>query len=380
MPVQPRGHIRRVFAGANSAYGFWSLFEAQLELAPQRVFVIKGGPGTGKSVFMRRIAEDLAANGFDLDLLQCASDAASVDGFVVPALGLAMVDGTAPHMLDPVYPGVIGETLDFGRFVDRTALRARREAILKTADANRACYRHAYHYLAAARIFADDARRHVDRCGARDAAALHALAEELVHEVLGSAPPRRRPGRVRPLFASAITPGGCRHGMDTIFAPLSRRYVLCGPRGTGKGTIVRRLREEAVRRGYDVETFHCGLDPHREEHLVIPELGVGVTTGEPPHTSCEPRGGDVVLDTTEAVDAGSLARALDDLNTAQDLYERSLELAVGWLARAKTLHDELEQFYAPHTDFAAIDDLRGEVLAQIYGAAHEQGLLPGTDA
>jgi len=354
MPVQPRGHIRRVFAGANSAYGFWSLFEAQLELAPQRVFVIKGGPGTGKSVFMRRIAEDLAANGFDLDLLQCASDAASVDGFVVPALGLAMVDGTA--------------------------LRARRETILKTADANRACYRHAYHYLAAARIFADDARRHVDRCGARDAAALHALAEELVHEVLGSAPPRRRPGRVRPLFASAITPGGCRHGMDTIFAPLSRRYVLCGPRGTGKGTIVRRLREEAVRRGYDVETFHCGLDPHREEHLVIPELGVGVTTGEPPHTSCEPRGGDVVLDTTEAVDAGSLARALDDLNTAQDLSERSLELAVGWLARAKTLHDELEQFYAPHTDFAAIDDLRGEVLAQIYGAAHEQGLLPGTDA
>lgn len=377
--MELRGHIRRVFAGANSAYGFWSLYEEQLRLAGQRVYVIKGGPGCGKSTFMRRIAEDLSANGFEVDLLQCSSDNASIDGFIVPTLGLAMVDGTAPHVIDPDYPGVTGEIIDFGRFMDRPALRALREEIVAVTDANRACYGHVYHYLAAARVFYDDVRRHIDRCGARDVPTLDALAGDLIADVLGDVPPRGKPGRLRRLFASAITPDGFRNYMDTIFHPLDRRFVIRGQWGTGKSTIVGRLRDEAIRLGYDVEAFHCGLDPHRLEHLVIPELSVGVVTSELPHTY-EPRGDDVVLDTAQAVDTESLARALEDLNASREMYGRSMELAIGWLARAKQLHDDLERYYVPHIDFAAIDDLRGELLARIYGEAHELGVLSSSDA
>ncbi|HEX6989735.1 MAG TPA: hypothetical protein VF282_09755 [Bacillota bacterium] len=375
--MEPRGHIRRVFAGANSARGFWSLYEEQMRLATEQVYVIKGGPGNGKSTFIRRIAEDLAANGFDVDLLMCSSDTASVDGFYAPALGVAVIDGTAPHVVDPVYPGVVGEVVDFGRFMDRRALRARREAILATADANRACYDHVYHYLAAARVFYDDVRRHIDRCGARDVPTLDALAADLIREVLGEVEPRSKPGRNRPLFASAITPDGFRNHMDTIFHPLRRRFVIRGQWGTGKSTIVGRLRDEAIRMGYDVESYYCGLDPLRLEHLVIPELEVGVITSELPHTF-EPRSDDVVLDTAQAVDARSLERALEDLNASREMYGRSMELAIHWLARAKALHDDLERYYAPHVNFTAIDELRGELLARIYGGAHELGLLSGT--
>lgn len=377
--VQRRGHARRVFAGSNSAYGFHSFFDEILDPDAARVFVVKGGPGAGKSTLMRCIAEDLLAGGFDVDILHCSSDTASMDGFVAPALGVAMIDGTAPHTLDPRYPGAVDEIVDLGAFWDEERLRSARREIVRLTDANRASYVHVYNYLAAARLFYADIRQHIARCGARNTAALHVLAADLVWEVLGSLERRPRRGRNRRLFASAITPDGFRNFMDTIFHPLRKRYVIRGQWGTGKSTIVGRLRDEALTLGYDVESFHCALDPHRIEHLVIPELGVGVITSEYPHTF-EPRGDDVLIDTAQAVDARALARASGDLNASREMYGRAMEMAIAWLARAKAIHDELERLYVDGMDFAAVDDLRRDLLARIHAVAGRAGRLQTTPA
>ncbi|HEY8449834.1 MAG TPA: ATPase, partial [Bacillota bacterium] len=87
------GLAKRVFAGSNSAYGFYSFYEGLLDGDWRRVFIIKGGPGTGKSTLMRHIAEDLLASGYDIEFLHCSADNESIDGFLAPALGVVMVDG-----------------------------------------------------------------------------------------------------------------------------------------------------------------------------------------------------------------------------------------------------------------------------------------------
>ncbi|MBQ9686853.1 MAG: hypothetical protein IJV41_09985 [Oscillospiraceae bacterium] len=130
---------RTFFLAANSGRGFFSLYE---QFPPEGVFlhVIKGGPGTGKSGFMRRIQQAAAERGLDTETILCSGDPDSLDGLYIPALGLAWVDGTAPHVQEPKVFGGDGDYVNLGVFC-RTPLSEQDRA--RAAELNRAykeCY------------------------------------------------------------------------------------------------------------------------------------------------------------------------------------------------------------------------------------------------
>ena len=91
------------FLGANSPSGFYSLYD---QLIPpetaQAIYILKGGPGCGKSTLMRKVAAALAQEGFQGEYILCSGDPDSLDAVVFPALGTALVDGTAPHAAAPL--------------------------------------------------------------------------------------------------------------------------------------------------------------------------------------------------------------------------------------------------------------------------------------
>ena len=96
------------FAAANSAHGFVSWFDDIF--APEtlgRTYILKGGSGTGKSTLMKRAAARCEEAGGEVERFRCSSDAASLDGVILRLGGdsAAILDGTAPHLRDPRYPG-----------------------------------------------------------------------------------------------------------------------------------------------------------------------------------------------------------------------------------------------------------------------------------
>ncbi|MCR4442499.1 MAG: ATPase [Peptococcaceae bacterium] len=92
-----KGRVRRAFPGNNTSEGFFSFFEHIIGPEAKRVFIIKGGPGTGKSTFMKNTGLDLVDRGYDVEFFYCSSDNDSLDAIAVPAVGAAIIDGTAPH-------------------------------------------------------------------------------------------------------------------------------------------------------------------------------------------------------------------------------------------------------------------------------------------
>lgn len=361
-----RGQTWHAFAGTNSAYGFYSFFNEVANSDARRIFILKGGPGSGKSTFMRYIAEHLLADGFDVEFFHCSADNSSIDGFHVPQLGVVMFDGTSPHIMDPRWPNAVDEIIDLGAYCDTGAILSKREVIIAKTKANKESYQHAYNFLAAAKIFLSDIEEQVSQCGALDRTALSLITNDLIHEIFGRVAGPPRPARIRRLFASAITPDGFRNYLDSVFDPLEKRYILKGHWGTGKGTILKNLFQAAVARGHDLDCFYCALDPNKLEHMVIKDMGIGIVTSSLPHLYV-PRNGDIVIDTAQAIDAGALAAAGEDISVSRNMYGRSLELALGWLARAKKQHKELEGIYTPHMDFEGINKLRVQVLERIRG-------------
>ena len=64
------GIIGESFLGVNCESGFSSLYQEFVDRRA-RVFVIKGGPGTGKSTLMRQVAQAACEKGYDVELLHC---------------------------------------------------------------------------------------------------------------------------------------------------------------------------------------------------------------------------------------------------------------------------------------------------------------------
>ena len=111
------GNILNYYAGGNTARGFYSLYESNLE-GLDRVFILKGGPGTGKSTMIKKLGQRWNEAGFDIEYLHCSSDTGSVDGLIIRSIGVGIVDGTAPHVIEPTAPGAIEEYINLGEAWD----------------------------------------------------------------------------------------------------------------------------------------------------------------------------------------------------------------------------------------------------------------------
>lgn len=146
----------RCFLGGNTAGGFTSLYDGFCSGPEDFLYVIKGGPGCGKSSFMKKIGTAAEELGLDVQYILCSGDPASLDGVYIPALHLGYVDGTAPHVLDVQFPGAGGMYLDLGQFYDAAALRPRRAEIEDLNRRYKTSYQEAYAALAEAKRLHDE--------------------------------------------------------------------------------------------------------------------------------------------------------------------------------------------------------------------------------
>lgn len=356
--------LRKVFPGGNTCKGFYSFYDYIIEPDATRIFVIKGGPGVGKSTFMRKIGEEMLKRGYDVEFHCCSSDNGSLDGVVIPAIRVALLDGTAPHVVDPKNPGAVDEIVHLGDHWNEEGLRAHKKEILALNREVGRLFRRAYAYLGAAQLFLEEVRSFYQETGTFNVGAFDKLVLELVHEIFAGKPRQTGNPKSRHLFATAVTPDGPVSYLDTIIGHLKKRYIISGDDGTGKTVLVRRLMEAAMMRGFNVEAFHCALDPARVEHMIIPTLDVAIVNAVEPHYY-KPHNGDTVIDTMTCVKPVENEVICVERDTARELYRRSMEEAVDFLSRAKQTHDEMETYYVPHMNFDDIEARRQKVLARI---------------
>ena len=98
----------RWFMGSNSQNGFYSLFGQFTEpAAGWQPILIKGGPGSGKSTLMKQVVRLALQRGQPVEEIRCSSDAASLDGVILPRIKTVLLDATPPHALEPQFPGAV---------------------------------------------------------------------------------------------------------------------------------------------------------------------------------------------------------------------------------------------------------------------------------
>ncbi|MBQ2946114.1 MAG: hypothetical protein IJD95_06090 [Clostridia bacterium] len=333
------------FICANTKNGFFSLQNEVINERAKRVYVIKGGPGTGKSTLIRRVAAAVGA----AELIHCSSDPDSLDGAVLSD-GTVLFDGTSPHLAEPPLPGAAGRIINTGELWDESKLIPHKNEIAALSAAISEEYRAAYSLLSAA--------------GKADelvsSAALPLICCQRISEYSKSLVKRRLKekegkGNISKRFLSAHCHKGTFTLKDTILSLSNERIFLNDKYLSVADAVMKEISERAVLRGHDVICFFSPLDPSRISHAVIPGASLCFTT-------------DPSLATRKVNCARFLKEVIsfpNRLKLYSELSKSALFAAKARLCEAKRLHDELEKYYVAALDKRASEQLAAKIISEI---------------
>lgn len=329
---------RRYFAAANSADGFLNYFpEVFGPHRCRRLFVIRGGPGTGKSSLMRHVGAAAEEKGRAVTYYHCSSDADSLDGVFLENDGIGLIDGTSPHPWEPTFPGAFETSVDLGRFWRADLLADQRGRIEELVREKKQGYARAYRYLSAYGILrrtADEAllpaldgeklRRAAERTLTRYAARSTGVATETV----GLCDSFGMGGRVR---------------LDTYEAVGTWRVSVRDAFGMGH-LFLKELLALCRRRGVSVRLSRDPLLPERIDALELTETGVTFSLLE-----TEEDGQTVNMQ--RFLCARTLRETRGLRRESEDLGRRLLSLAAAELEQVRVHHFSLESIYGAAMDF-----------------------------
>ena len=123
--------------------------------------LLKSGPGCGKSTLMKRLARAAQDKGEPIQRIHCASDPDSLDGVVFLRQKRAIIDATAPHVVEPEAPGADERVLSLYHTIDADALHPHKDEVTALFARNQLLRSRAARYVASAGSLLLDSRRAV---------------------------------------------------------------------------------------------------------------------------------------------------------------------------------------------------------------------------
>lgn len=349
------------FLGSNSPKGFNSKFDQLFNYEDgSRCILIKGGPGTGKSTVLKKIAAALDAKGLSTELIYCTADADSLDAVTTEDMKFSAVDATLPHAAEAKYPGAYEEVFDLSRFWDKAVLKKNEKAIKELFNQNRELHTLARKYIsAAAELLEDAAKLSLATISPEKVAA---SATRICKREFGKR--NRRQGREKLRFLSAVTNRGVVMLENTARLLCKKIYVLEDDYGAASRIFMNTVRKYALENGLDIITCRCGIFPNeKNEHIFIPSLAIGFMTSNQRHrVKTEPyRIIHAKRFLTDENTKRIKLRLRFDIKTATVLINQAVE----HMQDAKVVHDRLEAIYVSAMNFDLAEEASKNLISTI---------------
>ncbi|MEG2045045.1 MAG: hypothetical protein RR088_03540 [Clostridia bacterium] len=335
---------------ANSKDGFVT-HQKQL-MNSSYLYIIKGGPGTGKSSFMKTVAKSYLDKGFTVECIHCSSDTNSLDGVYIKDKKILFFDGTSPHSQELITPGAGGEIIDLGAFWDSLALEKSLDTIRKLNEDMKLAYQKAYSILKVAGELEL----------AKDNICNSFLLENKLQKYLSSFCKRlfkktATKGSLNIRFSNSISHNGITDFLPNATTLANDIYEISDSYSYILPLMLDVITDFAIKNGYTVTAFCTALNPLKKEFIVVDELkiGIGKMTTNPY----------MRINTSRFTDTVNFKSSKNRVNLYKKLMSELIDDAIFYLKKAFSFHDDLENIYKKEMNFTAVTDFTKVFLAKL---------------
>ncbi len=345
----------RFLLGSNTKQGFVSLFnELRDPIRGKRLYLIKGGPGSGKSSLMRRVLKVFEEENHSLEYIHCASDPGSLDAFIDHYLGIAMVDATSPHIMDPEYPGAYDIIINMADCWDDTTLIQHKNEIIHLSNSISTCHKMATSCISSAAALLDNNINTAQHYILKDT--INEFVTKVIKELKGS-----RRGKVKKRLLSAVSVGETVFFSNTIEELSKTIYVITDIWGAASEILLSKLHQAASFEGLEHIVCYCSIrTPDKIDHIIFPSASISITTANKFHSL-----GDIKYQAVPDLMLPISELIKDQMTLHLNKANNLIATASGHIKQAKLLHDDLEAFYVKAMDFSKVDQIYKKIMKDI---------------
>ena len=351
------------FASANTCLGFRSYFSYIFnpELL-NKIYILKGGSGTGKSYLINEIAQKAIDKNLSVEYFLCSSDPDSLDGIIIDKLGIAVIDGTAPHITDPKYPGVIENIINTGNFWDEQKLDVDKEKIFEFTNKKAVYFNNAYKYLKAANEILESVtelskkyiRYEKMESSVQRIINKHAKEKNSVSDIVNNSGTEYR-------FINSISSNGC-ETLDTLEHEAKKIFYISNENFTGYYYMQSLLDNF---RNCKKIILPLALNPEKTHGIYLKERQILFVIKNKIHDKIyDDRYNFINMD--RFIDASFKKEHKNKLRIAKKCYNAVISSAVDYLKEAKNIHFKLEEIYKSAMNFETKSKYSKNLIQKIF--------------
>ena len=342
------------FLGANTPAGFFSIFNNLY--SPQDGWfchILKGGPGTGKSTLMKKVAEKQS----DCEIIRCSSDPKSLDAVILKKSKTCIVDGTAPHVMDPIYPGVSDEIINLGEYWNKKQLKKSKKDIIKFCQENSRFHKTSRKYLATFGVAFESTARIIEENINYEK--LDSFCEKFSKKILKKLPKLKGSEKLR--FVTSITPDGYILLQKAISSLCEKLIVIDDNFSVLGSYILKYLRKCALEKNYNIISCPCPFSPKEHlEAIFITDLKIGIIVKN--QNTSQNYLNEITLKpekiyTKKFLNKERISKIKNILAFNGKICKEFLKESIANLSNARKVHDKIEALYSKNMNYEKVNKI-----------------------
>lgn len=323
----------KYFTDANSAAGYVSLQQENLT-GITNIYHLKSHTDTLVHELLEQLAK-LAPKPSLTEYIYGTFNPQLLTGLVMRELDTAFVSGNVVVEKATV--------IELGNVYCSSKIKKNQQQLDDLNQSMAVLYEKMYmHYNAALDIHDEWEKIYIDRM---DITKADLFSQDVLNQLFGDTKKTGRESSVVKRFFGTSTPVGSIDFIPELTAGL-KRYFIKGRPGTGKSTLMKLIVKKAVELGFDVDVYHCALDPKSLDMVVVAELEFCIFDATAPHEYEPHLKSDEIFDTYHAfITKGTDEQFATFLSRIESEYDSHIELGKTALKEASELRTEIENIY-----------------------------------
>lgn len=183
-------------------------------------------------------------------------------------------------------------------------------------------------------------------------------------------------GKTRKMFPGGNTSNGFKSFFDYVI-PKNVNIVFCmkGGPGVGKSSLMKKVAQEMISKGYDVDLYPCSSDPDSLDAIVVKKLGAVMLDATAPHIvdPKNPGAVDEILDLGRFWDRKEIEKNKIDILACNKEVSRFFQIGFKYFKAAAPIAYEIESKNLDCMEFGKVNLVTSDLIKEIFKDVEANG-------